>query len=348
MKLSVSIKIDAKILAAAAILAASLYGAYVSHEAIYKATPDYSFSLVVEAAREGDIEAISRLTDTHELSVQLADALLRHEQNTSEAVQFLLLPAKSSLVQTIEEAISQELCPQENTENQEKIQHILANAGKKADLILPADGWQYRSSSWSTQNDESGYATITAEFYNDVLQASVPLSFKMERVAAHEWHIVGLTDTDTTIQALQQAGEAAIALENKPIRQEIDQLVTVRSLSASVVSDPDKKKAYLRIQYTPVLSAKGKETLKEASGIYELRRQDSSLVFSMPVRLALYADGTAHTSQFRLLPSIPDQADLIDAPSLEGLQSSLVITSATLADGTRLQLKDSLEATSSI
>lgn len=347
MKLSVSIKIDAKILAAAAILAASLYGAYVSHETIYKATPDYSFSLVVEAAREGDDEAISRLTDTHELSVQLADALLRHEQNTSEAVQFLLLPAKSSLVQTIEEAIFQELCPQENTENQEKIQNILANAGKKAGLILPADGWQYQSSSWSTQN-ESGYATITAEFYNDALQASIPLSFKLERVAAHEWHIVGLTDTDATIQALQQAGEAAIASENKPIRQEIDQLVTVRSLSASVVSDPDKKMAYLRIQYTPVLSAKGKETLKEASGIYELRRQDSSLLFSMPVRLALYADGTAHTSQFRLLPSIPNQADLIDAPSLEGLQSSLVITSATLADGTRLQIKDSLETTSSI
>lgn len=342
MKLSVRFTLDIKILAAAAALAASVWAAYASYETIYKATPDYSFSLIVQAAREGDAASVDRLTDQPELARQFADALLRHRQSRPEAAQLLLLPAKASLVRTIQDAVSQEISPQANEEQLQEMQRMLSAAGRDAGLVLPAAGWQYESASWSRQ-DGSGYAVITTTWHNDALKASVPVFFIMERASAREWHIIGLADADSTIEALQKAGEAALAAANEPVSRQIDELITVSNLSASVVSDSANQAAYLRISYTPMLSAKGKETLQEASGIYELRRKDSALILSMPVRLALYADGKPHTSQFRLHASLPAQSELMQQPSLDGLQSRLLITSVTLKDGTRLVLKDELE-----
>ena len=308
MKLSSIPKPDIKILAAAAAAVACIGTACLSYETIYKATPEYSFSRIVAAAQDGDSEALSLSADEDALAGQLFDSLLAGDSDEARL---------------------------------ENARKVLADMGNQAGLLLPASDWRYESSSWSRQ-DGSGYAQLTASFYNDSLQASIPITFQLEKVSARQWRVVAFADPDAVVQELQQGSEAALAAANRPVSQRIDSLVQITSLSASVVRGSTEQDTYLRIQYTPKLSAQGKETLREAKGLYELRRADSSVLFSAPIRIAIYADGKAHTSQFRLNAAVPAQAELLRTATLEGLQSRISITSVQLQDGTQLELKDSL------
>lgn len=337
MKLSSIPKPDIKILAAAAAAAACIGTACLSYETIYKATPEYSFSRIVAAAQDGDSEALSLSADEDALAGQLFDSLIRRQQGQTAASRALLLPVKGEFIHACQTLLAGD-SDEARLENARK---VLADMGNQAGLLLPASDWRYESSSWSRQ-DGSGYAQLTASFYNDSLQASIPITFQLEKVSARQWRVVAFADPDAVVQELQQASEAALAAANRPVSQRIDALIQITGLSASVVRGSTEQDTYLRIQYTPKLSAQGKETLREVKGLYELRRADSSVLFSAPIRIALYADGKAHTSQFRLNAAVPAQAELLRMATLEGLQSSISITAVQLQDGTRLELKDSL------
>ena len=337
MKLSSIPKPDIKILAAAAAAVACIGTACLSYETIYKATPEYSFSRIVAAAQDGDSEALSLSADEDALAGQLFDSLIRRQQGQTAASRALLLPVKGEFIHACQTLLAGD-SDEARLENARK---VLADMGNQAGLLLPASDWRYESSSWSRQ-DGSGYAQLTASFYNDSLQASIPITFQLEKVSARQWRVVAFADPDAVVQELQQASEAALAAANRPVSQRIDALIQITGLSASVVRGSTEQDTYLRIQYTPKLSAQGKETLREVKGLYELRRADSSVLFSAPIRIALYADGKAHTSQFRLNAAVPAQAELLRMATLEGLQSSISITAVQLQDGTQLELKDSL------
>lgn len=337
MKVSSVPKPDIKILAAAAAAAVCIGAACLSYETLYKATPEYSFSRIVAAAQAGDGETLSLSADESALAGQLFDSLMRRQQGQTAASRALLLPVKGEFIHACQTLLAGD----SDDAQLEAARKVIADAGNKAGLLLPSSGWRYESSSWSRQ-DGSGYAQLTATFYNDSLQASIPITFQLEKVSARQWRIVAFADPDAVVQELQQASAAALAAANRPVAQRIDSLVQITSLSASVVRGSTEQDTYLRIQYTPKLSAQGKETLREAKGRYELRRADSTVLFSAPIRIAIYADGKAHTSQFRLNAAVPAQAELLRTATLEGLQSRISITSVQLQDGTRLELKDSL------
>lgn len=337
MKLSSIPKPDIKILAAAAAAAVCIGVACLSYETIYKATPEYSFSRIVAAAQAGDDETLSLSADESALAGQLFDSLIRRQQGQTAASRALLLPVKGEFIHACQTILTGD----SDDAQLEAARKVIADTGNKAGLLLPASGWRYESSSWSRQ-DGSGYAQLTASFYNDSLQASIPITFQLEKVSARQWRVVAFADPDAVVQELQQASEAALAAANRPVSQRIDALIQITGLSASVVRGSTEQDTYLRIQYTPKLSAQSKETLREVKGLYELRRTDSTLLFSAPIRIALYADGKAHTSQFRLNAAVPAQAELLRMATLEGLQSSISITSVQLQDGTQLELKDSL------
>lgn len=337
MKLSSMPKPDIKILAAAAAAAVCIGAACLSYETIYKATPEYSFSRIVAAAQAGDGETLSLSADESALAGQLFDSLIRRHQGQTAASRALLLPVKGEFIHACQTILAGD----SDDAQLEAARKVITDTGNKAGLLLPASGWRYESSSWSRQ-DGSGYAQLTASFYNDSLQASIPITFQLEKVSARQWRVVAFADPDAVVQELQQASEAALAAANRPVSQRIDSLVQITGLSASIVGGSTEQDTYLRIQYTPKLSAQGKETLRKAKGLYKLRRADSSVLFSAPIRIALYADGKVHTSQFRLNAAVPAQAELLRTATLEGLQSSISITSVQLQDGTQLELKDSL------
>lgn len=337
MKLSSIPKPDIKILAAAAAAAACIGAACLSYETIYKATPEYSFSRIVAAAQDGDSEALSLSADEDALAGQLFDSLIRRQQGQTAASRALLLPVKGEFIHACQTLLAGD----SDEARLENAQKVFADTGSQAGLLLPASGWRYESSSWSRQ-DGSGYAQLTATFYNDSLQASIPITFQMEKVSARQWRVVAFADPDAVVQELQQAYETALTAANQPAVQLIESLIQATNLSATIVRSSVAQDAYLRIQYTPKLSAQGKESLCEAKGLYELRRTDSTLLFSVPIHLALYSDGKPHTSQFRLNAAVPAQAELLNMGTLDGLQSNISITSVQLKDGTQIELKDSL------
>lgn len=337
MKLSSIPKPDIKILAAAAAAAACIGAACLSYETIYKATPEYSFSRIVAAAQDGDSEALSLSADEDALAGQLFDSLIRRQQGQTAASRALLLPVKGEFIHACQTLLAGD----SDEARLENAQKVFADTGSQAGLLLPASGWRYESSSWSRQ-DGSGYAQLTATFYNDSLQASIPITFQMEKVSARQWRVVAFADPDAVVQELQQAYETALTAANQPAVQRIESLIQATNLSATIVRSSVAQDAYLRIQYTPKLSAQGKESLCEAKGLYELRRTDSTLLFSVPIHLALYSDGKPHTSQFRLNAAVPAQAELLNMGTLDGLQSNISITSVQLKDGTQIELKDSL------
>lgn len=337
MKLSSIPKPDIKILAAAAAAAACIGAACLSYETIYKATPEYSFSRIVAAAQDGDSEALSLSADEDALAGQLFDSLIRRQQGQTAASRALLLPVKGEFIHACQTLLAGD----SDEARLENAQKVFADTGSQAGLLLPASGWRYESSSWSRQ-DGSGYAQLTATFYNDSLQASIPITFQMEKVSARQWRVVAFADPDAVVQELQQAYETALTAANQPAVQRIESLIQATNLSATIVRSSVAQDAYLRIQYTPKLSAQGKESLCEAKGLYELRRTDSTLLFSVPIHLALYSDDKPHTSQFRLNAAVPAQAELLNMGTLDGLQSNISITSVQLKDGTQIELKDSL------
>lgn len=330
-------KPDIKILAAAAAAAVCIGAACLSYETIYKATPEYSFSRIVAAAQAGDGETLSLSADESALAGQLFDSLIRRHQGQTAASRALLLPVKGEFIHACQTILAGD----SDDAQLEAARKVITDTGNKAGLLLPASGWRYESSSWSRQ-DGSGYAQLTASFYNDSLQASIPITFQLEKVSAHQWRVVAFADPDAVVQELQQAYETALTAANQPAVQRIESLIQATNLSATIVRSSVAQDAYLRIQYTPKLSAQGKESLCEAKGLYELRRTDSTLLFSVPIHLALYSDGKPHTSQFRLNAAVPAQAELLNMGTLDGLQSNISITSVQLKDGTQIELKDSL------
>lgn len=337
MNLSSCPKPDIKILAAAAVAAACIGAACLSYETIYKATPDYSFARIVTAAQAGDGETLSLLVDNAALAGQCFDSLTRRQQGQTAASQVLLVPVKSEFIHACQTI----LAGTSDKTQLEAAQKVIAAMGNQKDRLLPVSGWHYESASWSRQ-DNSGYAQLTATFYNDLLQTSIPITFQMEKVSARQWRIIAFADADAVMQELQQAYETALTAANQPAVQRIESLIQATNLSATIVRSSTAQDAYLRIQYTPKLSAQGKESLCEAKGLYELRRTDSTLLFSVPIHLALYSDGKPHTSQFRLNAAVPAQAELLNMGTLDGLQSNISITSVQLKDGTQIELKDSL------
>ena len=161
MKLSSIPKLDIKILAAAAAAAACIGAACLSYETIYKATPEYSFSRIVAAAQDGDSEALSLSADEDALAGQLFDSLIRRQQGQTAASRALLLPVKGEFIHACQILLAGD-SDEARLENARK---VLADLGNQAGLLLPASGWRYESSSWSRQ-DGSGYAQLTAAFYN--------------------------------------------------------------------------------------------------------------------------------------------------------------------------------------
>ena len=116
---------------------------------------------------------------------QLFDSLIRRHQGQTAASRALLLPVKGEFIHACQTILAGD----SDDAQLEAARKVITDTGNKAGLLLPASGWRYESSSWSRQ-DGSGYAQLTASFYNDSLQASIPITFQLEKVSARQWRVV--------------------------------------------------------------------------------------------------------------------------------------------------------------
>lgn len=330
-------KPDVKIFAAGAVLLCCLAGAYTSYYSLYEKTPDYSFAQIRQSLQNGE-SAPDQPIDIETLAGQLFDALAAQSEAGGEGQSFrrlVMLPQREAFI-----AAASALWRQDPETDVAEAAAQFEDLSAKSGVFIPASGWHYESASWSSAVGD-GYAKIKITAYNDVLGASVPWTFVLERVSARSWRIAALTDIPETLQALQDGKDRALAEQNNDVQKQFDELITIKDVSASLVTDPATRQTYLRVRYLPELTAKGRRELASAEGAYELRKGSSSS-YTAPLRIAP-STGQFQTSQFPLNPNIAAQQAVIDLGTLEQTQSRLYITSITKKDGSVLSLATDLQ-----
>ena len=177
--------------------------------------------------------------------------------------------------------------------------------------------------------------------YNERLDTNLTCTIELTRTGRQQWRVTGLADASAFINEINDAWSQRLAAYNRPIQRQLDGLIKIRDVSASLVSGSNHQ-TFLRITYTPVFEGRPEE-IREIRGVYELQRAgDHAVLYSGTLRLTPAASGKPHTSQFLLNPLIPSQYSLIRSQTLDGMTSELHLTAITLKDGTELALADTL------
>ena len=330
-------KPDVKILAAGAVLLCCLAGAYTSYYSLYEKTPDYSFAQIRQSLQNGESVPDQQI-NMEALAGQLFDAMAAQDETGGESQSFrrlVMLPQREAFI-----AAASALWRQDPQTDGADAAAQFEDLSAKGGVFIPASGWHYESASWSSAAG-NGYAKIKIKAYNDVLGASVPWTFVLERVSARSWRIAALADVPETLQALQDGKARALAAQNAEVQRQFDELITIKDISAALVADPASGQTYLRVRYLPELTAKGRQELSSAEGAYELRRSSASL-YAAPIRIAP-STGQFRTSQFPLNPNVAAQQAVIGLGTLEQTQSRLYVTSVTKKDGSVLSLTTDLQ-----
>lgn len=336
--------IDGKLLLAAAVICCCLGGAYDSYEELYKATPDYSLHTIRQAAEQADANWLNEQIDEEKIAASLCRGTIQFRTEQSHAAvlpQLAWLPLSNELTDSLTLCLNHELTQSPDTEDVQHAQSFLSSQLQNLGIPLPVTDWHIVSVSWSRRIDDT-HAEVTLYLSHPVLQQAIPCTIVMERTAPKEWHITDVTHISEMLQALQQAYLQALEKANEPIRKKIDAILEIQDVSSSLVRSEDAAQVFLRMQYTPVFH-RPRQDILEAKGVYELRRRtDQTLLFTAPVRLSLSSHTTTRQSQFPLNPHIPVQEDLAGRIALEGMDSTLRLTSITLRDGTTYTLQTTL------
>ena len=205
---------------------------------------------------------------------------------------------------------------------------------------FPVTGWHYVSSRYAHKTDSS-HAQMEVTLYNERLDTNLTCTIELTRTGRQQWRVTGLADASAFINEINDAWSQRLAAYNRPIQRQLDGLIKIRDVSASLVSGSNHQ-TFLRITYTPVFEGRPEE-IREIRGVYELQRAgDHAVLYSGTLRLTPAASGKPHTSQFLLNPLIPSQYALMSRENLNDTRSQLRVISITRQDGTTLSLAERL------
>lgn len=337
---------DIKIWVAIAVILACLEGAFWSYHHLYEQTPDYSFQQLVNAAAQGDTATVRRYVDEEALTGQLFDSIVQETSSLSPALSELALtltPIKADVTTLSQQVLQTYLTGQSEDEAQAPTYQALQNRLRSLHVPIPLKGWQYTGHQWSTSTGP-GTAELTAEFYNTALQRTIPVTFTLERQTSTTWKLVGLAKPEALLAAIRTAYAAQLTKKNEPIQRQIDQIITITGVTATLLGGPADTQRYLRIQYTPSFHT-NRQDIDEIKGTYTLRRSDDqAALYSADIRLSTASEKNTYVTQFLLNPLIPSQYKLGQRQNLDGTTSTLAITSVRLKNGQEYTLDTQVTA----
>lgn len=335
-------KPDVSILAAICILLFCLEAAVLNYEHVYKATPDYSVRVLTRAMQSGDEETVTALVDDTAIAAGLFDGMASRGGGIDSlpVLQLAWEPLRDDFITDSSRLFHL-------TMQKEKDDADRAGAAENVRLRLqalgfpfPVSGWHYVSSRYAHKTDSS-HAHMTVTLYNERLDRNLTCTIELTRTGPKQWRITGLADAPAFISEINDAWDQRLAAYNRPIQRQLDGLIKIRNVSASLVKGSNHQ-TFLRITYTPVFEGKPEE-IREIRGVYELQRAgDHAVLYSGTLRLTPAASGKPHTSQFLLNPLIPSQYALMSRENLDDTRSQLRVTSVTRQDGTTLSLAEKL------
>lgn len=333
---------DVSILAAICILLFCLEAAVLNYEHVYKATPDYSVRVLTRAIQSGDEETVTALVDDKAIAAGLFDGMASRGGGIDSlpVLQLAWAPLRDDFITDSSRLFHL-------TMQKEKDDADRAGAAENVRLRLqalgfpfPVSGWHYISSRYAHKTDSS-HAHMTVTLYNERLDRNLTCTIELTRTGPKQWRITGLADAPAFISEINDAWDQRLAAYNRPIQRQLDGLIKIRNVSASLVKGSNHQ-TFLRITYTPVFEGKPEE-IQEIRGVYELQRSgDHAVLYSGTLRLTPAASGKPHTSQFLLNPLIPSQYALMSRENLDDTRSQLRVTSVTRQDGTTLSLAEKL------
>lgn len=335
-------KPDVSILAAICILLFCLEAAVLNYEHVYKATPDYSVRVLTRAIQSGDEETVTVLVDDKAIATGLFDGMASRGGGIDSlpVLQLAWAPLRDDFITDSSRLFHL-------TMQKEKDDADRAGAAENVRLRLqalgfpfPVSGWHYVSSRYAHKTDSS-HAHMTVTLYNERLNRNLTCTIELTRTGPKQWRITGLADAPAFISEINDAWDQRLAAYNRPIQRQLDGLIKIRNVSATLVKGSNHQ-TFLRITYTPVFEGKPEE-IREIRGVYELQRSgDHAVLYSGTLRLTPAASGKPHTSQFLLNPLIPSQYALMSRENLDDTRSQLRVTSVTRQDGTTLSLAEKL------
>ncbi|WP_298761566.1 hypothetical protein [uncultured Megasphaera sp.] len=335
-------KPDVSILAAICILLFCLEAAVLNYEHVYKATPDYSVRVLTRAIQSGDEETVTALVDDKAIAAGLFDGMASRGGGIDSlpVLQLAWAPLRDDFITDSSRLFHL-------TMQKEKDDADRAGAAENVRLRLqalgfpfPVSGWHYVSSHYAHKTDSS-HAHMTVTLYNERLDRNLICTIELTRTGPKQWRITGLADAPAFISEINDAWDQRLAAYNRPIQRQLDGLIKIRNVSATLVKGSNHQ-TFLRITYTPVFEGKPEE-IREIRGVYELQRSgDHAVLYSGTLRLTPAASGKPHTSQFLLNPLIPSQYALMSRENLDDTRSQLRVTSVTRQDGTTLSLAEKL------
>lgn len=326
---------DGKILAALMAIIFSFYGAIWSYHALYMKTPDYAFSQLAAAARRGDMAALSQDADINAVFTEFFEAIPSQSPHADSRLLSLPLawsPFREEFTAAGQQILTGYVVSDTSSTAFSNANEALRKALQALSFPIPAEGWHYQAAHWS-KSAGAGKAVLTADFYNESLQAMIPVTFAMERTGTASWRITGLASPTETLAAIRQAYTDQLTKKNESVQKQIDAIVTISDVSAKLLSSSNHA-WFLRIQYVPHFSIDLNE-MEEIKGTYILtRRSDNAVLYTAAMRISTTPEKNTCTTQFLLNPLIPSQYALSQNTDLSDTDSTIAITSVRLKDGT--------------
>lgn len=331
---------DIKIWVAIAIVLGCIEGAFWSYHDIYEKTPDYALQTLLTAASQGDTTTVSQYVDEDALASQFFESIVQYTGATTPSLMTLNIawsPLKGDVMSASRDVFHLYVTGQSDSESSTTTYQTFQNRLRSLHFSIPPEGWQYERSHFSHLTGD-GTAEITVDFYNTALQATIPVTFTLERGADTLWRITGFANSAQILDAIHGAYEKQLAAKNKPIAQQIASVITIDAVSAQLLGTPPNTQRFLRLSYTPSFHV-DRETIEDIKGTYTLRRaDDKAVLYSADIRLSTAGEKDTYVTQFLLNPLIPSQYQLSQRDSLDGTTSTLTVTSVHLKDGTEYTL----------
>lgn len=335
-------KPDVSILAAIFILLFCLEAAVLNYEHVYKATPDYSVRILTEAIQNGDEDTVTTLVDDKGIAAGLFDGMASRSggMDSLPVLQLAWAPLRDDFTRDSSRLFHLSIQKGEDDTDRAGAAENVRIRLQALGFPFPVTGWHYVSSRYAHKMDSS-HAQMEVTLYNERLDTNLTCTIELTRTGRQQWRVTGLADASAFINEINDAWSQRLAAYNRPIQRQLDGLIKIRDVSASLVSGSNHQ-TFLRVTYTPVFEGRPEE-IREIRGVYELQRAgDHAVLYSGTLRLTPAASGKPHTSQFLLNPLIPSQYALMSRENLNDTRSQLRITSITRQDGTTLSLAERL------
>lgn len=335
-------KPDVSILAAIFILLFCLEAAVLNYEHVYKATPDYSVRILTEAIQNGDEDTVTALVDDKGIAAGLFDGMASRSggMDSLPVLQLAWAPLRDDFIRNSSRLFHLSIQKGEDDTDRAGAAENVRIRLQALGFPFPVTGWHYVSSHYAHKTDSS-HAQMEVTLYNERLDTNLTCTIELTRTGRQQWRVTGLADASAFINEINDAWSQRLAAYNRPIQRQLDGLIKIRDVSASLVSGSNHQ-TFLRITYTPVFEGRPEE-IREIHGVYELQRAgDHAVLYSGTLRLTPAASGKPHTSQFLLNPLIPSQYALMSRENLNDTRSQLRVTSITRQDGTTLSLAERL------